>query len=106
MAALFLFAPGAKFWRANIDMRGAHKKGFVGMPDILGWQAGGMALAIEVKANDGELTTEQWEFLHDVWKRGGLAAVYAPVKLGGLEDFYAFEQIPRQFLPREKRGAA
>lgn len=103
MVALHLFAPGAKFWRANIDMRGTYKQGFVGMSDILGMQAHGMFLAVEVKKHDGKLTEEQHDFLADVCRRGGLAAVYAPLKLGGLEDFYAFENIPQKFIPTTRR---
>lgn len=106
MQALVLYAPGARFWRANVDMRGVYKKGFVGMPDILGWQKHGMALAVEVKDATGRLTAEQHAFLEDVHNRGGLACLYAPLAEGGLEDFFQFTRIPQRYLPREKKVRA
>jgi hypothetical protein len=65
--------------------------------DIVGWQRFGMALAVEVKTEDGQLTDEQFEFLRDVKERGGFAGVYAPSGL------YEFSNIPVRFLPANKR---
>lgn len=67
-------------------------------------QRDGNFLACEVKAHNGALTLEQYEFLLDVRDRGGRALVYAPLKEGGLEDFWNIQDVPQRFLPREIRG--
>lgn len=58
-----------------------------------------MALAVEVKAHDGELSQHQEDFLNDVMRRGGLAMTYGPTKDKGAEEFYLWPQeTPIQWL--------
>jgi hypothetical protein len=98
MQALPVHFPGAFFWRAN---SGGNKSGrrhnSRNLVDIVGWQRNGLALAIEVKTEDGRLTQAQYIFLADVVLRTGYAGLFTP---SGLFDFGS---IPDKHLPRGKR---
>lgn len=104
MAAIHIWSPGAKFWRSNSGGgKTGHRCNSINLPDIVGWQANGLALAVECKTAYGKLTDEQYDFLRDTKIRGGLVAIYAPMVDDGLEDFYVFGDIPRQFIPISRR---
>jgi hypothetical protein len=47
----------------------------VGIADIIAIGPGGLFLAIELKKPGGKISSEQWNFLHDVAKAGGVAIV-------------------------------
>lgn len=103
MNALVLQCPGARFWRQNSGRKGRVRFASRNLPDIMGYQRDGKILACEVKAHDGVLSLEQWEFLRDVRACGGMALLYAPIHENALEGFFALPVIPTKFLPKERR---
>lgn len=47
----------------------------VGISDIIAIGSNGVFMAIEVKKPGGKISSEQWNFLHDVARAGGIAIV-------------------------------
>jgi hypothetical protein len=90
--------PGSFFWRANSGgNKSGRKHNSRNLVDIVGWQRSGMAMAIEVKTEDGRLARLQYVFLAEVNKRGGYAGLFTP---SGLFDFGS---IPDKHMPRGRK---
>jgi hypothetical protein len=91
-----LLYPGAKFWRQNSGRKGRVRFASINLPDIVGVQRFGMAAFVEVKTATGRLTSEQWQFLLEMDRRGCLARVYIEDRL------YDLHAVPDKNLPRTK----